>query len=143
MPEKRVHEVIGTATGAVVAIGYGYYISQDSENAWQYGIGGSLGGYAFSRLVDILEPAKKLGPNHRGFFHGITFNGGIAVGSFCTIKKLLNRLINEAGEFDERGQVFKAFLCRCAAGAILGSIGGYASHLLADSTTPMGLPLLS
>lgn len=142
MPKGNVHRVIGTATGTAIAVGYSHYISQEPEKAWQYGIGGSLGGYAMSRLADILEPAEKLGPNHRGFFHGVTFNGGVAVGSFKKLKELLEWLVDQAREFDRKDEVFKAFLCRCVAGAILGGIGGHASHLLADLTTPKRLPLL-
>ena len=142
MPKGKVHKVIGTATGTAIAVGYSHYISQEPEKAWQYGIGGSLGGYALSRLADILEPADVLGPNHRGIFHGIALNCSVAVGSFNKLKKLLDWLVDRAKEFDKRNEVFKAFLCRCAAGAILGGIGGHASHLLADLTTPKGLPLL-
>jgi hypothetical protein len=143
MPSEKSHKIIGTTTRTAVAVGYSYLIAQEPEKAWKYGIGGSLGGYAMSRLADILEPAEKLGPNHRGLFHGVTFNGGVAIGSFKKLKELLDCLVTKAKDFDNRDEVFKAFLCRCAAGAILGGIGGHASHLLADSTTTKGLPLLS
>ena len=66
MPKGKTHKIIGTVAGTAVAVGYSYYIEKDPENAWQYGIGGSLGGYALSRLADILEPSEVLGPNHRG-----------------------------------------------------------------------------
>jgi hypothetical protein len=141
MPKGKTHKVVGTVTGAAIAIGYSYYITQDPKNAWQYGIGGSLGGYALSRLADILEPSEVLGPNHRGAFHGIALNGGVAVLGFETIKDFLDWLVGKAIEFDKREDKFMTFLCRCAVGAIVGGVSGHTSHLIADSTTPQGLAL--
>ena len=45
MPSGKSHKIIGTTTGTAIAVGYSYLIAQEPEKAWQYGIGGSLGGY--------------------------------------------------------------------------------------------------
>lgn len=142
MPKGRAHKIIGTITGAAVAAGYSFCVSQEPERAWQYCIGGSMGGYMLSRMPDILEPAEKLGPNHRGFFHGIACNGTVAAISFKSVKNKLDMLVEKAKDFDSKGQFLKGFLCRCAVGAIIGGAGGYASHLLADFTTAKSLPLI-
>ena len=101
-----------------------------------------MGGYATARLADILEPAEILGPNHRGVFHSLALNGGLTSVAYEPYKEFLQYLIDKAREFDRNDENFKAMLCRILAGAVIGALGGHVSHLLADSTTNMGLPLL-
>ena len=141
MPSRKAHEILGTATGTIAAVGYGRYIENDFANAWQYAIGGALSGLFLSRIPDFLESSKILGPNHRGLYHGIALNGCIGILGFEAVKAMLDRFFGKAVEFDKYGKGFEAFLCRCAVGVIIGGVGGHTSHLIADSTTPKGLPV--
>lgn len=79
-------------------------------------IGGLISGF-FSLLPDILEPAKT--PNHRGFFHSITWSGILIIGLFKVDE-------NDNLEPKQKNGLF------CA-------IFGYLSHLILDSKTPKGL----
>jgi len=142
MPKCDEHKVIGTAMGAITAVGYGYYVEQDFAKSWQYALGGVLGGYMTARLADILEPSKILGPNHRGIFHGIALNGGLAALLYRKNNEWLQTLVDKANEYDSRQEHLKAFILRVSVGLIIGGIGGHASHLLADLTTSKGLPLM-
>ena len=80
---------------------------------------GSISG----KLPDYIEPA--LHPNHLQFFHSITFAGLITVG----LIKCYQWKPEEPFEKLIRGLV------------LLGGMG-YLSHLICDSTTPKGLPLV-
>lgn len=142
MPNSKMHKLIGASAGAVAATVYGCYIAHDPQNAWQYGIGDGLGGYALSRLADVLEPAKKLGPNHRGVFHAVTPNGAIIIFACNHTKEWLQSLTDEANELDKIGEHLNAFLRRLLVGFLVGGIGGHVSHLIADLTTTKRLPLL-
>jgi uncharacterized metal-binding protein len=142
MPNGKPHRKIGTVVGAISSVSYAHFIEQDSDKAWQYAIGGSIGGYALSTIADILEPANILGPNHRGLIHGVAFNGGLVHCSYDKIITFLIELVNKARDYDLRGELWMAFMCRCAVGAIVGAIAGHTSHLLADLATPKGLPAI-
>lgn len=76
-----------------------------------------------ARLPDILEPAHH--PNHRQFFHSMTFAGCIGYGMY------------KAYEWQPKNEL-KKFLRR------LLLIGGsaYLVHLIMDGCTPKGLPLI-
>lgn len=144
MPNSGTHRLIGTATGAFSAAGYGLYCQNDAENIWQFAIGGAIGGYTTSRLADILEPSKTLGPNHRGVFHGIALNGAVSALSYQQLMKLFQSLVDEANNLDNRGENLKAFLHRLIVGFLIGAFGGHMSHLLADLViSKNGLPLLA
>jgi len=144
MPNSRAHKLIGTAAGIVCAAGYGLYCQNDRENIWQFALGGAIGGYTTSRLADILEPSKTLGPNHRGLFHGIAFNGAVSVLSYHPLEKWFQSLVDEANNLDNRGENLKAFLYRLIVGFLIGTLGGHTSHLLADLVfSKNGLPLLA
>lgn len=142
MPNGKTHRAIGTTVGVISSVSYAHFIGQDTDNAWQYAIGGSIGGYALSTIADILEPAHINGPNHRGLIHGVAFNGGLIHCSYDKIKTFLSELVNKARDYDLKGEQWKAFMCRCAVGAIVGAIAGHASHLITDFTTPRGLPAI-
>lgn len=144
MPRSKAHKIVGTTAGFAGAIGYGSYYQNDQENAWQYAIGGALGGYATARLADILEPSKTLGPNHRGVFHGIALNGTLAASGYDWIKGQLQILVDKANKFDNSNQHFVALLFRLIVGFLIGALTGHASHLSADFLfSPSRLPLLA
>ena len=140
MPNREAHKIFGTVTGAVTAVSYGYYKEQNFENAWQFALGGGLGGYLTSTLADKLEPATS--PNHRCIFHGVALNGVLAIKAYEPTKNRLQSLVDKANEYDVRQEPFKAFLYRLAVGLVIGGVGGYASHLTADSRTTRSLPLI-
>ena len=142
MPKGYEHKVIATATGAIAAFDYGYYAEQNLAKACQYALGGVLGGRITAGLADFLEPSKIFGPNHRSFFHGIALNGGLAAVVYNPCKELLLSLVHKAIECDNKQEPFKAFRYRVLVGLIIGGAGGHISHLLADSITPKGLPVL-
>lgn len=79
---------------------------------------------ATARLPDILEPAFH-NPNHRQFFHSLGFAGLVGYGIF--------RLYEWETE-DELEKILRI------AGMAIG--GSYLIHLLCDSTTPKGLPVI-
>ena len=93
-------------------------------------------------LADILEPSKIFGPNHRSFFHGMVLNGGLAAAAYKPGKEWLLSLVHKANECDNKQEPWKAFMYRVLVGLIIGGVGGHTSHLLADSITPKGLPVL-
>lgn len=132
MPNSRAHKLIGTGAGVICAIGYGSCCQNNKEKVWQFALGGAIGGYTTSGLADILEPSKTLGPNHRGVFHGIAFNGAVSVLSYQPLEKWFQSLVDEADNFDYRGENIKAFVNRLIVGFLIGALGGHISHLLAD-----------
>ena len=76
-----------------------------------------------TNLPDMIEPAKN--PHHRQFFHSIAFGSLVAVAGV----KLYHWKPEEDWE-------------KVLRGILLVSCGGYLVHLIADSLTPRGLPLL-
>jgi len=76
-----------------------------------------------SGLPDVLEPAST--PHHRQFCHSAAFAALVATG----MRKLYDWMPATPGEAFMRD-------------ALLGIGLGYMTHLCADATTPMGLPLL-
>lgn len=108
--------------GALIA-GGGYLVyklskqeSPDPVEAIVSLVGGAIAGVA----PDILEPAAS--PNHRSLFHSGAILALIAQGS---------RKVLQSDQLTESQKVIVSLL-----GA------SYASHLIADGTTPKGLPLL-
>lgn len=80
---------------------------------------GAVGALA-AMIPDVLEPATN--PNHREFFHSYVL--------------LITTLTTELHILDK---VQANYLLKLLS---LAAAGGYSSHLLADSCTPEGLPLL-
>ncbi|MCG8378605.1 MAG: metal-dependent hydrolase [Proteobacteria bacterium] len=76
-----------------------------------------------AKLPDIIEPATN--PNHRQFYHSLTFAAGLSYGML----KLY--------EWETEDDLEK--LLRFASLAIGGS---YLMHLLCDASTPKGLPII-
>ena len=80
--------------------------------------------YFGSRLPDLLEPATN--PNHRAFLHSVVF----LLLLVAAIKLLVDW--KPKSEWERVGKVLLV-----AAGV------GYVSHLVLDSLTPRGLPLIA
>lgn len=118
MPNRDAHALLGGLTGLA-----SYCLYETSEGRKPTLLGAVLsaaGGAAAGVLPDVFEPADN--PNHRSTMHSVSLLGVGAIG----VKRYI-----------ERPDVS---LNAKRAAVVLGS--GYASHLVADSTTPKGLPLL-
>ena len=118
MPNTKLHTLIGAVAGTAYYVAdrklAGKDIAPDDAGACFM-----LGGLAGS-LPDVLEPP--LHRKHRSFFHSL-FTLGAGVYSFAKI--------DEREDLDEKQKtMMKATLV------------AYLSHLLLDSSTPAGLPLL-
>jgi hypothetical protein len=109
-------------------------------------------GYAGGRLPDILEPAVHAW--HRELFHGGAFGAGVAWLALdwgaCAVRRLLDeakqirarRLAAPPGQQDLAGFWFQEHRRYATVGFLIGLPVGYLSHLLADASTPCGLPLV-
>jgi len=116
---KQVHLFIGI----VFFLGYAYCINLVQSLTPTLFLVGLIGTLIGSMMPDIFEPAKT--SRHRGLFHSrpvLTLTGVLfLVGAFVSLF-----LSGPSGSI-----VIYAASC---------FLVGYASHLLADSLTPAGLP---
>jgi membrane-bound metal-dependent hydrolase YbcI (DUF457 family) len=113
------------AVGAVVAIAASFFIKRgngDPIKITDIGLMG-LAGKGGGRLPDLLEPATS--PNHRQFFHSFTTLSLTGAALYKTYKWEPE---------DEFGEILRLI-------AIAG-LGAYISHLVLDSSTPKGLPIV-
>ena len=130
MANFRKHLEIGAIIGTITAIVLylvRYFKEHRRNPDYRFGFwkfiqsvlaGGALG--ALSGIVtDKIEPATN--PNHRGFFHSITFWFALSV---ATYKLLFERDVD----------------CLCKELVVIG-FAGYSSHLMLDMQTPKSLPL--
>ncbi|MCC6649277.1 MAG: metal-dependent hydrolase [Polyangiaceae bacterium] len=100
-------------------------------------LGGVAGGVLGSRIPDVLEPAVH--PNHRKVAH--SFAAAALTGRF--VVPAAHRLhADGATQAESKLDPALKFLQQFAAGASVGAVAGYGSHLVADASTPKGLPLL-
>lgn len=113
------HRLAGAAAlGAVAAL-----LSPKREDAVPYAAAGCVGGYCFSTLPDLIEPATN--PHHRQFFHSLVFAGALAYGLY----KLYQWEPETPGY-----EVLRVV------GLLAG--GAYLVHLAFDATTKRSLPLI-
>lgn len=108
--------------GALIAGGgyLGYKLSRKESPDFVEAIVSFVGGAIAGVAPDILEPAT--GPNHRSLFHSPAMLALIAQG---------NRNVWRSEDLKESQKMIASLLS-----------AAYASHLVADGTTPKGLPLL-
>lgn len=118
MANRKQHAVVAAA------LGLGVYAFRCHRSAERFTLLGALKATAVTVLgglvPDVLEPA--LHPNHRSFCHSVSGGGLLAGGAGVASRniQLGEELTFYAGLF----------------------VLGYISHLLLDSTTPKGVPLL-
>ena len=94
-----------------------------SQDAWIRIVALSGVGALSGSLPDLIEPA--INPNHRQFFHSVTFAFALAAG----MRELYTWQPVEP-------------LHKLTRGIALAASGAYLIHLAMDSTTPKSIPLL-
>ncbi len=119
MPNKNTHQMLAAFAAGTFSLVNEQSDKQVIEKAL---LNMSISTLATS-LPDLLEPATS--PHHRQIFHSLMF-GGIVVYAGC---KLYEWRPEERWE-------------RVARNLLLVGCGSYLLHLLADSFTPRGLPLV-
>ena len=133
MPSRETHVTIGVIAciGAGVLIaqergGHGYTV-ESKDMLWTMLLLG-LGGYFGSLAPDILEPSKPYGPHHRRSFHSLAAGGTTGY----WIRRMWDVVVTASPRTLEGAVLLFAF----------GFCLGYLFHLLADGTTPFGLPII-
>lgn len=135
MPNRTVHIPAGVASGATFASVRA--INERDEVIYARAIGGLIGGYFGAQMPDIIDPSTN-GPNHRSLGHGILPNTCAAAYLHRPYENLRRYLNVRAEEYT----LIPSTLMQCLIGVLDGFIAGYVSHLVLDSFTPKGLPLL-
>lgn len=147
MPGRRTHTWVGGATGLVAAV-YRVRGMPDGQ-VIAAALGGFLGGWLGGIAPDGLEPATD--PNHRKFAHSVVAAGTLCLApttqfeAWCMANAAAwdqAAFAHPAGTAERSQAELKAWLWRVVAGAAIGAIAGYASHLLLDAGTPRGLPMI-
>lgn len=149
MANHKEHLLYGAAAGAATYV-IDYTLSGREFSVAEL-IGATMSGMASAKLPDLIEPADH--PNHRSTFHSITFSAtALPVAWQWTQSKREEHLkladkyaalaVQAVSEQEKQMWQQRAFWHKFVAGAILGIVPGYASHLLADAFTPKSLPLL-
>ena len=134
----------GPVTGAVLA-------KRSNRQPTLPEIGGwLLGGIAGAKTPDLLEPAYC--PRHREVCHSVSVLAlDVALLQSRPLENWIQSFHRKAADYRRRSQLepgnaflfsLLALLFELLAGLLPGFLGGYASHLILDSTTPCGLPVL-
>jgi membrane-bound metal-dependent hydrolase YbcI (DUF457 family) len=147
MPNFDTHAQAGVAVGAVAAAYRARSAPPDQMLAEI--LGGVLGGYLGGVLPDVLEPARD--PNHRKLAHSVVAGGGLTLARVAEWQAACRAagdvaaarvLQYPAGDSQRTRAQWDVLFWRLLAGALVGLVAGYASHLALDACTPRGLPLL-
>jgi len=136
MPNRDVHIKVGVgfAVSATIVAAIASNEEITFEEICMRVAGAVLGGYVGARLPDIIDPSSR-GPNHRSLGHGVVPNGTLcALGT----ERYLDMRKNLLGESDKKSRIYNQLIV----GAMDGFIAGHTSHLILDSRTPKGLPVI-
>lgn len=149
MPRRSVHTIAGVCSGATLALYRGR--QQPPWDQLVEGVGGAAGGFIGGRLPDLLEPA--LHGWHRSTAHSWAAGAAVswATSAFAAWEQhCRSRAAAYAAVRQGHGDVIQQFLAllaelfwRLAAGFVSGAAAGYGSHLVLDSFTSRGLPLIA
>ena len=146
MPRIEAHSLAGVAAGAVAVPLVGRMLVSELSPGEKAGVmGATLLG---SCLPDLLEPA--FSPSHRGLFHSVLAGIGLVAG-LAQITTLNSD--ERATTRTSHGGETVGWYCRQPepeaypwlkpiSALLIALIIGYLLHLVMDSTTPKGLPLL-
>lgn len=151
MSSRREHRDVSIIAGAATAL------LTTRKNASAYEVvtemlGGAVGGNFGGWTPDALEPA--IHSHHRDVFHSYTTAAVVTVKSRKHVARWKARLRAKADRFaaeraasqnwfDKLLLLLAELACRAAAGFLGGIVPGYLSHLVLDSGTPRGLPLIA
>lgn len=147
MPNYSTHARAGAVVG-ILAAAYRAREAPTSQMAAE-ALGGLLGGWVGGVLPDVLEPARD--PNHRKLAHSAVAGGALTLARIAewqascrtAADAATNRsLAHPIGSAERSAAEWDAFFWRLLAGALVGLVAGYTSHLVLDAGTPRGLPLL-
>jgi inner membrane protein len=150
MPNHNEHLVWGAVAGAGYCL-VSSLVVRGREISLPELIGAALSGALTSKLPDILEPATH--PNHRSTFHSkgfLAMTGTVALPWAEKKRQRQHQLADYArfqanspeNESDRAYWLRKVLWHEFVAGLLTGLVFGYISHLVADSFTPKGLPLI-
>jgi membrane-bound metal-dependent hydrolase YbcI (DUF457 family) len=143
----REHRLVGAFAGPAAGLGLAIRANRSVSGLEVCGwVAGGVGG---SKLPDIFEPAHC--PRHRKFAHsGTVLAADLAFLQSETLEGWIEWLKNKAAEYRTQAQLqpqadfwpsLLAGLLEFFAGVLPALLGGYASHLVCDATTPFGIPL--
>lgn len=154
MPNAPAHKALGAITGLAATHSYVTPLlrAEEEENGKPTLLltglaAGGLGG----RIPDLLDPPVH--PNHRGVYHSV-LAGCMAIGGAILTVKALKYLYQQSRPTDTRRDHPRTGarvadkssglpLKQAAVGAfVLALLVAVVSHLVADSGTPDGLPLV-
>jgi len=135
MSSRAEHDLFGFIAGVLVTGGSALAAGRTPSIGEL--VGGAVGGLGGSHFPDVLEPATH--PNHRAFAHSATVLAATTAGAVPAAASLQNKI---AGEAQAVENPVLRFLAQVGAGMPTGAAAGYASHLVADATTPKSIPLL-
>ena len=143
----KAHATIGLFAGS--ATGLALSIEANRRPTVAEVCGWAAGGLGGAKLPDILEPA--IHPGHRKFCHsGTVLAADPAFLQSATIRSWIQWLHNEAAKQRTKALVnpdnailhsIAALILEFLAGVLPAIPAGYASHLIADCTTPFGIPV--
>ena len=145
MPNRATHARVGAATGAAVAA----FRAREAPTPQMLTevIGGLVGGWLGRVLPDVLEPATS--PHHRQLAHSAVAGGALTLARVAewqascraSATAAQRALLHPPGSEDRSRTEWDVLFWRLLAGALVGLVAGYASHLVLDAGTPKGLPL--
>lgn len=147
MPDYATHARAGAVSGALVALYRAR--SAPSDQMLAETLGGLVGGFVGGVLPDVLEPARD--PNHRKLAHSVIAGGALTLTRVAEWQAACRSTADAAtarvaaypvGSSERSRAEWDALFWRLVAGALVGLVTGYASHLVLDAGTPRGLPLL-
>jgi hypothetical protein len=149
MPNRDEHYRIAAMTGP--SFTFLKAASQGRQVSATEALGSFVSSAITSRLPDALEPATH--PNHRSTFHSVAFLGVLALLALPKVEAASLEHLRLAEECRKKAAssfwpqqreewLRQARWHELCAGFWGGLIPGYASHLLADSRTPKGLPFI-
>ncbi len=147
MPNRATHARVGAAVGTLAALYRARTVPADQLMAEV--VGGLLGGCIGGVLPDVLEPATN--PNHRNLAHSALAGGALMLARIAewqahcraAADEATNRArLHPAGSAACSSAQREAMLWRLLAGALVGLVAGYVSHLVLDAGTAHGLPLV-
>ena len=137
MSSRREHDEIGGKVGVIAGVLSAWLRGDLHEplDVLAAAAGGYCGGRFGSILPDVFEPATS--PNHRSTMHSVVVTSAIVAKGGAVLMDVGGQVVASAQTRSDR------MLRVAAASALAAAPIGYASHVVADSETPAGVPILT